>query len=96
MPYVNPIPAIDTGKQFEIRLEMRFDMLTPVDKAKRRAAEYILAQTPETLAKWLQCTNVKALYPKDLTPDERAYIGSGCTLPNGNYPNLTKDNEQED
>lgn len=96
MPYVNPIPAVDVGKDFEMRLEMRFDMLTPVDKAKRHAAEYILAQTPETLTQWLRCANIKALYPKDLTPDEQAYIGSGCTLPDGSYPNLKENKKQED
>lgn len=50
MPYVNPVPAIDIGKTFRMKLEMRFDEPIPVDAAKQKMAEYLLEQDPATLA----------------------------------------------
>ncbi len=70
MPYVNPVPAIDAGKEFEFRLALKFDHLTEVGAAKEACARYILQQSPETIAGWLACTKTKALYPSDLTREE--------------------------
>lgn len=74
-PYVNPIPAVDVGKKFEMRLAMRFDEPVPVETARRQMAEYLLQQSPETLAGWIQCTEIKAMYPKDLTPEQQKKFG---------------------
>lgn len=71
MPYVNPIPAIDVGKQFEMRLAMRFDEPVPVESAKLQMAKYLLEQPPETLASWIHCDKVKAMYPGDLTEEQK-------------------------
>lgn len=45
MPYVNPVPAIDIGKTFRMKLEMRFDEPIPVDAAKQKMAEYLWSRT---------------------------------------------------
>lgn len=71
MPYVNPIPAIDVGKQFEMRLSMRFDEPVPVEDAKIQMAKYLLEQEPEKLASWIHCDRVKAMYPDDLTEEQK-------------------------
>lgn len=73
--YVNPIPAIDVGKIFEMRLSMHFEEPVPVETAKRQMAEYILQQSPETLAGWIHCLEIKAMYPKDLTPEQQKKFG---------------------
>lgn len=91
MAYVNPIPAIGVGKDFELRLGMKFDMLVPVDEAKRQCAEFILSQDRDTVAGWLVCSAVRALYPKDLTADERAFLEAGTEKPDGDYPSLRPD-----
>lgn len=70
MPYVNPVPTIDAGKEFEMRLVMKFDHLVSVEQAKQQTAEYLSQQTPETLANWLSCVRIKTLYPTDLTNEE--------------------------
>lgn len=71
MPYVNPIPAIDVGKQFEMRLAMHFDEPVPVESAKLQMAKYLLGQAPETLASWIHCDKIKAMYPDDLTDEQK-------------------------
>ena len=73
--YVNPIPAVDVGKAFEMRLAMHFDEPIHVGTAKRQLAEYILQQSPETLAGWIHCLEIKAMYPKDLTAEQRKKFG---------------------
>lgn len=73
--YANPIPTIDVGKKFEMRLDMEFKQLVSVEEAKLRTARYILEQTPETLASWLCCTRTKPIYPADCTPEELARLG---------------------
>lgn len=75
MSYVNPIPAIDVGKKFEMRLDMSFDEPVPVEDAKLQMAKYLLAQAPETLASWISCTSVKAMYPGDLTAEQKKKFG---------------------
>lgn len=71
MPYVNPIPAIDVGKKFEMRLAMHFDEPVPVEDAKLQMAKYILEQSPETLVTWISCTRIHAMYPDDLTEEQK-------------------------
>lgn len=39
--YVNPIPLIDAGKEFEMRLKVVFDDIISVEDGKRKTAEYI-------------------------------------------------------
>ena len=53
--YINPIPYIDMGKEFEIRLSLHFEELLDVDKAKDIAADYILGLSKEDLKKVLSC-----------------------------------------
>lgn len=74
-PYVNPIPAIDVGKKFEMRLSMSYDEPIPVEDAKLQMAKYLLEQTPETIASWTHCDRIYALYPKDLTAEQMAKFG---------------------
>lgn len=71
MPYVNPIPSIDTGKIFEMRLVLHFDEPVPVGQAKLQTAKYILEQDPDTLASWISCASIKAMYPNDLTTEQK-------------------------
>lgn len=71
MPYVNPIPAIDVGKKFEMRLAMSFDEPVPVEDAKLQMARYLLQQSPEKLASWISCTKISAMYPDDLTDEQK-------------------------
>lgn len=73
--YVNPIPAVDIGKVFEMRLAMHFEEPVPVETAKRRMAEYLLKQSPEVLVNWIHCLEIKAMYPKDLTAEQRKKFG---------------------
>lgn len=75
MPYVNPIPAIDVGKKFEMRLAMSFDEPVPVEDAKLQMAKYLLEQAPETLASWISCSSIKAMYPDDLTAEQKKKFG---------------------
>lgn len=75
MPYVNPIPAVDVGKKFEMRLAMSFDEPVPVESAKLQMAQYLLQQTPETLASWIACTRIRAMYPDDLTEEQKKKFG---------------------
>lgn len=75
MPYVNPIPAIDVGKKFEMSLALRFDEPVPVEDAKLRTARYILEQSPETIASWLHCAKTYPMYPDDLTPEQMDEFG---------------------
>ena len=74
--YVNPVPAIDAGKKFELRLMLNYDELIPVDTAKRRVAEFIKDQDVNILAGWIQCVEVHALYPSDLTDRELKSLGA--------------------
>lgn len=73
--YVNPIPMVDLGKQFEMRFTVRTENLTTVDGAISFLAGWIKDQPVETLAKYIKCTDVRAVYPKDLTPEERIAYG---------------------
>ena len=75
MPYVNPIPAIDVGKQFEMRLAMHFDEPMPVESAKLQMARYLLQQSPEKLASWISCARIHAMYPDDLTEEQKKEFG---------------------
>lgn len=75
MPCVNPIPAIGVGKKFEMRLAMSFDEPVPVETAKLQMAKYLLEQTPETLASWISCSRIDAMYPRDLTEDQKKKFG---------------------
>lgn len=75
MPYVNPIPAIGVGKKFEMRLAMTFDEPVPVEDAKLQMAKYLLGQSPETLASWISCEKIHAMYPDDLTTEQKKKFG---------------------
>lgn len=75
MPYVNPIPTIDIGKSFQMKLAMHFDEPVPVDTAKCKMAEYILQQDVATIASWITCEKIKPMYPDDLTYEQRKKFG---------------------
>lgn len=70
--YINPIPMVDAGKDFEMRLSVSFDDVTELGEAKRRAAQYLLRQDEKTLASWLHCTNIKPVYPENMKNQEAA------------------------
>lgn len=38
---MNPIPYIDAGKVFELRLRLKYDEVIEVEEAKKRTAEFI-------------------------------------------------------
>lgn len=61
--YVNPIPYVDKGKEFEMRLAVTFDNLVEVEEAKLRTAEYIKGLPVEELKQIIVCTDIKAVYP---------------------------------
>lgn len=75
MPYVNPIPTIDIGKSFQMKLAMHFDEPVPVDTAKCKMAEYILQQDVATIASWITCEKISPMYPDDLTYEQRKKFG---------------------
>lgn len=86
--YVNPVPMIEMGKEFELRLRAGFEELMPVEDAKLAIAEYILSLSKEELAEKLACLSIKAVYPKDLTAEEKKKYGleedkaeNGCPVP---------------
>lgn len=82
MPYVNPIPAIDVGKRYQMRLAMSFEEPVPVEQAKLQMARHILEQTPETLASWISCDKIQAMYPDDLTAKQKKNFQLfGCSRP---------------
>ncbi|MCI8564324.1 MAG: hypothetical protein HFH69_12575 [Lachnospiraceae bacterium] len=64
--YVNPIPYIDEGKEFEMRLRVVFDDVVEISEGKRKAAEYIKNTPVEKLVKTFSCTDIKAVYPKEV------------------------------
>lgn len=64
MPYVNPIPYIEAGKEFELRVKVTFDEVVEVGEARKRAAEFIKNMPIEELASALSCLGIKAVYPK--------------------------------
>ena len=47
---MNPIPYIDKGKAFELRLRVVFDDVVEVNEGRRKAAEYIQSMDVETLS----------------------------------------------
>ena len=63
--YVNPIPHIDAGKEFEMRLSVTFDDVIDVEEAKKKTAEYIKNLDVKRLAKAIVCTRIKAVYPEE-------------------------------
>ena len=63
--YVNPIPYIEKGKKFEMRLAFEFDELVEVDEAKRIVAEEIKKMPVEQLAKALSCSKIYPVYPEE-------------------------------
>lgn len=73
--YVNPIPAVDMGKHFEVRLEFRYPDVIPVDEAKCRIAVLVKDTDADTLAGWIKCTKIKPLYPADLSEADRIKLG---------------------
>lgn len=64
--YVNPILYIDEGKEFEMRLRVVFDDVVEVSEGKRKAAEYIKNTPVEKLVQAFSCTDIKAVYPKEV------------------------------
>lgn len=61
--YVNPIPYIDKGKKFEMRIRLESDELVDVEVAKEEIADFILGMDKETLMGWINCTKIYAVYP---------------------------------
>ena len=73
--YINPVPTIDMGRKFEIRLVLEFAQLADVEEARKQAAEWLLKQDPAAVASWMRCSDVKPVYPDELTADELIRIG---------------------
>ena len=65
MPYINPIPYIEAGKEFELRLKVVFDEVVELETAKKSAAEYIKGLPMEDLEKSLACLEIKPVYPPE-------------------------------
>ncbi len=62
--YINPIPYIDAGKEFEMRLTAKFDEVIELGEAKLHIAEYIKSLPVEQIVPYLSCTKIKAVYPE--------------------------------
>ena len=62
---MNPIPYIEAGKEFELRVKVTFDEVVEVKEARKRAAEFIKNMQIEELASALSCLNIKAVYPNE-------------------------------
>lgn len=60
--YINPIPYIDAAKEFEMRIKVKLDTVTEVDRAKQIVAEYILGLTKDEIIKALSC-EIFPVYP---------------------------------
>lgn len=61
--YVNPIPYVDKGKKFEMRIAFRFDEPIDVAEAKRIVAEEIKKLPVEQLAAAISCEKIYPVYP---------------------------------
>ena len=62
--YVYPIPYIDAGKEFEMRLTVKFEEVIELDEAKRIVAEHIKSLPVETIMRSLSCAKIKPVYPE--------------------------------
>ena len=62
--YVNPIPYIDMGKEFEMRLTAKFNEVIELEEAKLRVAEYINDLPAEEIVRFLSCSLIKTVYPE--------------------------------
>lgn len=62
--YVNPIPYIDMGKEFEMRLTAKFNEVIELEEAKLRVAEYIKDLPAEEIVRFLSCSRIKTVYPE--------------------------------
>lgn len=69
--YINPIPYIDAGKEFEMRLTAKFTDVMEVGEAKLRIAEYIKSLPVEQIVAFLSCTKIKAVYPERSVDNDR-------------------------
>ena len=65
MMWVNPIPYVDAGKEFEMRLHVKLDQVTEANKAIELVADYILGLSKEELIKGIACTKSYAVFPED-------------------------------
>lgn len=63
--YANPIPYIDMGKEFELRIRVKFDDVVDVSVGKRKAAEYLKNLPVDEIEKALSCTKIEPVYPKE-------------------------------
>lgn len=69
--YINPIPYIEAGKKFEMRLTARFDEVIELNEAKLRIAEYIKSLPVEQIVAFLSCTKIEAVYPERSIDNDR-------------------------
>ena len=60
--YVNPIPYIDMGKEFEIKLKVKLDDVIDVEQGKLLCAKYLKSTDIETLCKHM-AVKIMPVYP---------------------------------
>lgn len=63
MRYINPIPYVDKGRKFEMRIACEFAEVIEVEEAKRQVAEWIRALPVEEIVKVLSCAKIQPVYP---------------------------------
>ena len=69
--YVNPIPYLDEGKEFEMRIRVVSNEVLPEEEAKRKCAEFIKSLSVEELAeKWISCKSFPVYPDSKLFPKQ--------------------------
>lgn len=62
MAYINPVPHIDEGKEFEFRVRATFPELVTVEEGKLATARYLKDLSDEELAEKIVCLKIQAMY----------------------------------
>lgn len=65
MPYINPIPMIDVGKEFVMEVRLNLEELTEVNLAKSFLADWIKNLSKDDLIKLIHCKSIKPVYPDE-------------------------------
>lgn len=62
--YINPIPYVDAAKEFEMRIKIKLDTVSEIDKAKEIVADYIQNMPKSEIVKALSCQTFP-VYPEN-------------------------------
>lgn len=65
MPYINPIPMIDVGKEFVMEVRLNLEELTEVNLAKSFLADWVKNLPKDDLVKLIHCKSIKPVYPDE-------------------------------